>query len=85
MMDTSNIKTRWVIAALFAVFPAVGLICSLLYHDISMLWVSLIGGAFAAVLFPVGFVLLYIVSQFFSMCLAVLLILITQALSFRKK
>ena len=85
MIDTSNIKMRWVFAALLGVFPAVGLICSISYRDISMLWVSLIFAAFAAVIFPVGFVLLHIVSQFSSRCLAVLLILITQALGFKKK
>jgi hypothetical protein len=85
MMDTSNIKMRWVFAALLAVFPVVGLICSISYHDISMLWVSLMGAAIAAVVFPVGFVLLYVVSQLSSLCIAVLLTLITQALSFRKK
>ena len=85
MMDASNIKMRWVFAALLGVFPVVGLICSISYRDISMLWVSLMGAVFAAVVFPVGFVLLYIISQFLSRCIAVLLIVITQALSIRKK
>ena len=84
-MNTSNVKMRWVFAAMLGVFPVVGLICSIAYRDISMLWVSLMGAAIAAVVFPVGFVLLYTVSQLSSLCIAVLLTLITQALSFRKK
>ena len=84
-MDTSNVKMRWVFAAVLAVFPIVGLICSIAYRDISMLWVSLMGAAIAFVVFPVCFVLLFVIGQLFSRCIAVLLILISEALGFRKR
>ena len=76
-MDTSNIKTPWVLAALLGVFPVVGLICSIASHDISMLWVSLTGMAIAAVVFPVVFVLLYFLGQFLSVCFVGLWLLIS--------
>ena len=84
-MDTTNVKMRWVFAAVLGVFPIVGLICSIGYHDISMLWASLMGAAIASVVFPVGFVLLFVISQLFSRCIAVLLILISELLGFRRR
>jgi len=84
-MSTSNVKMRWVFAAVLGVFPVVGLICSIAYHDLSMLWVSLMGAAMAAVVFPVGFVLLFIIGQFSSMCITGLLLLMSELLRFRKR
>ena len=72
-MDTSNIKMRWVFASLLAVFPVVGLLCSINSHDISMFWVSLMGAAIAAIVFPVGFVLLYMAGQLSVRCVVALI------------
>lgn len=85
VMDTSNVKMRWVFAAVLGVFPVIGLICSIVYHDLSMLWASLMGAAIAAVIFPIGFVLLFIIGQFSSMCIVGLLILLSELLRFRKR
>ena len=89
-MDVSNVKMRWVFIAILAVFPIIGLICSIAYRDISMLWISLIGAAFAAVILPVSFVLLFIMGQVFSRCvllffwcIVALLTLTSKALGFR--
>ena len=81
----SNIKMRWVSAALLGVFPVVGLICSICYHDISMLWASLMFAAGAAVVFPVGFVLLFIIGQMLSACIAGLLVFMSNAIGPRKR
>lgn len=84
-MNASNVKMRWVLAAILGVFPVVGLICSISYHNLSMLWASLIFAAGAAVVFPIGFVLLFIVSQLFSRLIASFLILMSELLRFRKR
>ncbi len=81
----SNIKARWVLAALLGVFPVVGLICSIAYHDIPMLWASLMFAAGAAVIFPVGFVLLFIVGQFLARCAVGVFILVSNAVGHRKR
>jgi len=84
-MDKSNVKMRWVFVAVLAVFPTVGMICSVGYHDISMLWASLMFAAVAAVVFPVACVLLFLLGQLFSLCLVALLILVPKILGFRKR
>jgi len=84
-MDTSNVKMRWVFAAVLGVFPVVGLICSIASRDLSMLWVSLMGAAVAAVVFPAVFVLLFITGQFSSMCITGFLLVTSELLRFRKR
>ena len=85
MMDTSNVKMRWVFAAVLGGFPFVGLICSVSYHDISMLWAFFMGAAIASVVFPIVFMLLFVIGQLSSRCIAALLILVSQLLGFRRK
>lgn len=84
-MYTSTVKMRWVIAALLTIFPMVGVICSVAYHDLSMLWVSLMGAALASIVLPVSFVLLYMLGQLFSLCAVALLTLISEVFRFRKR
>ncbi len=83
-MDVSNVKMRWVFAAILGIFPVVGLIYSIAYHNISMLWASLMFAAGAAVIFPVGFILLFVIGQLLSRFIAALLILISEMLSVRR-
>ncbi len=65
-MNSSGIKPAWVFVVVLSVFPAVGLICSAVYGDVSMLWTSLIFLACAAVIFPVGLVLLHVLLDLWS-------------------
>lgn len=84
-MNTSNVKLRWVFAAVLATFPVVGLLCSIVYHDLSMLWVSLIAAAIAAIVFPVTFVLLYLLSTVFSMCVSGIFIFVSEIMRLGKR
>jgi len=84
-MKTSNIKPRWAVATIFATFPAMGLICSLVYRDISMLWASLFFAAMGVVVFPVVVVLLFVAAKMGSLVFAALGLGVSELLRFRRK
>ena len=79
-MSTSNIKLRWVFAAALSAFPVVGLICSAVYRDVSMLWASLLFLAAAAVIFPLGVIVAAVFQRGFSTVFAAVLICISETL-----
>jgi hypothetical protein len=79
-MNTSNIKLRWVYAAVIGAFPVVGLICSAVYRDLSMFWVSLLFLVGAAVIFPVGFILAAIFQRGFSVVFAAMFIFVSETI-----
>jgi hypothetical protein len=73
-MKPTQIKVRWAFAAVLAIFPFTGLICALTYKDISMFYWALAGAAVAALVFPLVFFLMPVLSTYLAGAFAGLLL-----------
>jgi hypothetical protein len=77
-MNTKDIRPRWALAMVVGVIPVIGVICAVVYHNISVFFWSLAVAAVVAVVLPLFLFITFVLSSNAAAAFAGLFIAIQQ-------
>jgi hypothetical protein len=77
-MNTKDIRPRWALAMVVGVIPVIGVICAVVYRNISVFFWSLAVAAVVAVVLPLLLFIVFVLSSTAATALAGLFVAIQQ-------